>query len=293
MTAPIFSMDLDMSGLAVLAAQQITLDTSDPLLYYKRIDRLRMGFFSTIGKLWRADFNKENRDLLGAVAGFDTPIGWRNAIEAEVTRHYDMGSTYERTYGTVFPIFAERVYDALVGKGKSAGRGFEQKADPKLVDAWLKAAIEFIQGEGGELITAVGTISHKLVVKWAKILTEKAVLEGWSINRLKVELSSKLTGIAEYRARRIARTEVMRSANLGSRAAAKTTGLDIIKEWLIGPKGTGDRHATKDYPGLAGQKRKLDELYSVGGHPAMYPLDIRLPPEESINCRCSESYMPK
>jgi hypothetical protein len=113
------------------------------------------------------------------------------------------------------------------------------------------------------------------------------------MNRLKVELASKLISIADYRARRIARTEVGRAANIGSRAGAKATGLTIQKEWLTGPSGTGDRHATGDYPGLNGQIRGLDELYEVGVYSAMYPLDLRLPASESINCRCSEAYVPQ
>ncbi|KKL53726.1 hypothetical protein LCGC14_2272550 [marine sediment metagenome] len=283
-------------GFAAYAANQITLDTKDLDLYFKRIDRLRMAFFSVIGRLWKGDLGKELRDLMGAVDDFDHVISWRNAIEAEVTSHYQMELTYERTYASIWPVFAERVYDSLTGTGKSMGRGFELKADDELVEEWIRRAIAWIRAEGGDLITAVEGYSHKAIVVIVRRLTEEAVRAGWSINRLKKEFRDSITTLDSFRARTIARTEVMRASNLGSRDAAKTSGLKLKKEWLTGPTGTGDRHATADYLGLDGQTRRLDELYTLDGpngvFQAMQPLDMMLPAEESINCRCSEAYIP-
>lgn len=282
------SARLSLAGLRALTTR---LNTRDPDLYFKRIDRIRRGLIRSIAKMWHADFRSENRKLLRAAASANHPVEWRDLIIAEATRHYDPTEPYEKTYTTVWPFVAERVYDGLVG-----GKSFT-KADPELVAEWERAALAWIRAEGGALIAEVEATSHAIVVKWVRRYTETALLEGWSMARLKNTLLAKLDFLAEWRATAIARTEVMRAANLGSRAAAKATGLNITKEWLTGPKGTGDRHATSDYPGLNHQKRKLDELYTLDGpngvFQAMHPHDLLLPGAESINCRCSEAYIPK
>ncbi len=272
--------------LAALRARTTRLDTRDPKIYAKRIDRLRRGFINRITRLWFAAFQKDTRKLVASVSARQ-PIEWRNKIIAASKKLYDPTKPYEQTYASVYPFFAERVYDGLTG-----GKSFT-KADPALVAEWEAAAVEWIRGPGGELITKVRGTSHAAVVAFAKELTEMAIVEGWSISRLKVEFLKKMKGLEAYRARAIARTEVMRASNVGSRAGAAATGLKLDKEWNTGPKGTGDRHATSDYPGLDGQRRAFNRPYNVGGHKAMHPHDISLPPEESINCRCSESYIPK
>ncbi len=272
--------------LAALRARTTRLDTRDPKIYAKRIDRLRRGFINRITRLWFADFQKETRKLVASVSA-KTPIEWRNKIIAASKKLYDPTKTYEQTYATVYPFFAERVYDGLTG-----GKSFT-KADPALVEAWEKAAIEWIRNEGSELITAVEGTSHAAVVRFAKELSARAIVDGWSISRLKVEFLKKMKGLEAYRARAIARTEVMRASNIGSRAGAAATGLKLDKEWNTGPKGTGDRHATSDYPGLNGQRRAFNRPYHLKSHRPMHPHDLSLPPEESINCRCSESYIPK
>lgn len=84
---------------------------------------------------------------------------------------------------------------------------------------------------------------------------------------------------------RIARTESHTASQVGSRAGAVATGLPLMKEWLSAENRVRPSHLKAD-----GQKRKLDEPYSVGGHPAMHPGDPDLPARERINCRCQESY---
>ena len=273
-------------------------------VYRKRIDTLRLGFFSSVGSVFQTALRSENRAAVREGDGMGSVTGAREAIEAAAVRHYDFQTQYERAYAAVFPIFAERVYDGLVAPskgyrpedaGKSFGLGLRQfsKADAALLATWELAAIEFIRTEGGDLIKAVAGFSHAVVVKFARRAAAKAIAQGWSVNRFQKELLGDLDTVAAYRARRIARTEVMRASNLGSRTAALTTGLSLDKEWLIGPAGTGDRHATSDYPELHDQRRGLSELYDVGGYGAQYPCDLMLPAHESIQCRCSERYIPK
>ena len=268
-----------------MSAGAVWLDTKDPILYWKRMDRMRRGFITSVKKQWVNDFRKENRALFAAVGDVKHPIEFRDAIIAQVVKHYDMTPSYKKTYGGIVPVFAERVYDQLTGAKR-------QKADPKLLDAWLAAALDWVELQGGELIAAVEGYSHKYVVAWVSKLTSQAIEEGWALPQLKRAVMAQFDGMAEFRAARIARTEVMRAASLGGNVAANTTDLKLMKEWLIGIPGMGDRHAVH-YPGLDGQQRELEEYYDVGGYAALYPLDAMLPASESVNCVCSEYYIPK
>lgn len=280
-------------SLSEWAGGVIRLDARDPVRYVKQIDALRNGLFVSINRVWRENLKSESRALIDTAQAAQTLVGFRETILANVDEFFGAQEPYNITYANVAPVVGERVYDGLLGI-KAAAPAIFTKADPEQLDEWLRAALEYIApgGEGYTLVTAVEGVSHSLVRYYVTQLTEEALRNGWSINTLSEKFEQRMTSIADYRARRIARTEVMRSGNFGSHTAALATGLALEKEWLTGPYGTGDRHATEDYPGLNGQKRKMDELYQVGAYTARYPLDMSLPAKESIQCRCSEGYIP-
>lgn len=93
------------------------------------------------------------------------------------------------------------------------------------------------------------------------------------------------------RASRIARTETNNLVNAADLQAARTeeqhTGDDMHKVWVatLDPR-TRDTHFQLD-----GQRVPLDGKFMVGGHEADHPSDQRLPPHESINCRCTLMYV--
>lgn len=89
-------------------------------------------------------------------------------------------------------------------------------------------------------------------------------------------------------AARIARTEMHTAANVGQDAAARSTGLEMVKEWA---SAEDDRvrptHAQAD-----GQEVALDAAFNVGGSPMMYPGDPAAPAREIIFCRCATLHYP-
>lgn len=85
------------------------------------------------------------------------------------------------------------------------------------------------------------------------------------------------------RARTIARTEVIGNLNRAAMTAARSTGYDMIKEWMsTEDERTRPNHATAD-----GQTVPENEPFTVGGFPLDHPGDPAGPPQEVINCRCS------
>lgn len=87
----------------------------------------------------------------------------------------------------------------------------------------------------------------------------------------------------------IARTETLTASSLGARYAAKELegdGAQVTKEWVSTP----DHRTRADHREANGQKRGIDEPYSVGGAHMMYPGDPSGGAKNVIQCRCIEIY---
>ncbi len=94
--------------------------------------------------------------------------------------------------------------------------------------------------------------------------------------------------ISQTNAARIARTEMHTAATQGADHAARSTGLEIVKEWASAEDArTRASHAAAD-----GQEVKLDEPFSVGGELLMVPGDPRGSAKNVVNCRCAVLHHP-
>ena len=103
----------------------------------------------------------------------------------------------------------------------------------------------------------------------------------------------KTTGITNYRAELIARTETARAANLGSMIGALSTGLVTNKEW-IAAKDNRTRQMPRDandHYHMDGVQVAMDQMFVV---PAKEYIDNMLHPGDPLahagnvcNCRCT------
>lgn len=93
--------------------------------------------------------------------------------------------------------------------------------------------------------------------------------------------------IARTRANVIARTETHGAANYGATAAARETGLPMMREWL----SAEDHRTRQSHVDADGQKVGADEHFTVGDESLMHPGDPNGSPEEVINCRCSVAFI--
>lgn len=112
---------------------------------------------------------------------------------------------------------------------------------------------------------------------------QDAVREGVGIDEMKRRLRGYFEEAANYRAERIARTEVVSSSNAANLAAYQISGLVDEKEWLAVQDGqTRETHASMD-----GQRQPIDgEFVSPSGATAQGPGLFGIGAED-INCRCT------
>ena len=118
-------------------------------------------------------------------------------------------------------------------------------------------------------------------------LINQGEVEGLGVDEIARNIVKQIPTISRYRANAIARTETHTAANFGSQAAAESTGLNILKEWLA----ANDERTREEHSAADGQTVALNETFEVGGEDLMFPGDPSGSAENIINCRCSVAYI--
>lgn len=205
------------------------------------------------------------------------------------TRHYDYGERFDST---------------LEKKQLDAKRVFPPGEEVRAVDAsGIPDEIERIYAEFGDDVAAQLGVAFNLqdpkvsaaiaervnLVKGANATTfeaiQKALIDGEIAGEGIEALARRIEGVFDqakgFRARMIARTETIASANRASFLSAEQSGVVSKKIWLAAIDGrTRDHHVLAD-----GQERLLAGKFDVGGEQLDHPGDGG--PANSINCRCT------
>jgi len=100
-------------------------------------------------------------------------------------------------------------------------------------------------------------------------------------------IRERTPSIAASRAQTIARTETHAAANFAVMESAKSTGVEMRKEWV----SATDERTREAHADANGQIVALDEPFNVGGDDLMYPGDPSGSGENVINCRCAMVYV--
>jgi len=187
---------------------------------------------------------------------------------------------FRKIYERVLPDFASEVMGKLEG---------ERARDPgRAPDDWKEEVDTFLDEEGGELIQGVSTQTLAQIIAAVR----QGVEEGEGTESIAQRIEEEMPGTNRVRARRIARTEVIRASNKGAlegaRASAEEYNMTLQKEWIA----TADTRTRDDHEDADGQTVGLEELFEVGAYSAPYPAAATLPPSQSVNCRCTHAFTP-
>jgi hypothetical protein len=188
-------------------------------------------------------------------------------------------------------IFGGRTLDRLeviMGKGyapglsRAAGAGMEIKSAREIFE---QATIQWALAHGlARAVTVTGTLKGAVRRVIAAALAD-GLGEAGAVAAIRERIGKVLS---RTNAARIARTEMHTASTIGSDMAARSTGLDMIKEWMAAEDNrTRASHADAD-----GQEVPLDEAFQVGSSNLMVPGDPNGPAGEVINCRCAVLHHP-
>ena len=213
---------------------------------------------------WLLDRN--TRYSVAKIGSINTPSGKRKLLTLNVTSQIESAKGIKVTTAT-----------------QAAERAEEEIDFPTEMPEWLEeAALDFISHTFEEDYwlripeTTRDDIEYTL---------EQGIEDGLSIREIARRIQEDHGGAySKSRATMVARTEMTGAMNAGHtegiRQAYEGTGVEPAKEWLsVMGTTTRDTHADAD-----GQQRPVDEDFDIGGHPAAFPGDARLPAGERCNC---------
>ena len=161
-------------------------------------------------------------------------------------------------------------------------------------DAFQYAIIQVLQNDGLDKLAADITDTTKEQIRRYLIESaEKNLTLPQTIALLRT------SGITDYRAELIARTETGRAANIGSMVGATSTGLVTIKEW-IAARDNRTRREPRDHTDhliMDGTKLPMEKQFQVPnnqvglGYELMdHPCDSKASAANVCNCRCTLGY---
>jgi|18_taG_2_1085343.scaffolds.fasta_scaffold00258_17 hypothetical protein len=250
----------------------ICITESQKSVYFKTFDRKRWQFLNAYTEVFKNALIKQIDPVLKELdKGISEALNQVDIISPEPIRQ-----AYNRLYSQVGSYYATNVFNGL-----KSGESFQTKNQD---DIFLRFMQSWVELEGAELVVNI-TANTKAYLK--RIL-EKGIEDNLTTEEIARNMrnSGRIAGIT--RGRVIARTEIIRASNIGSLQGAKSSNLNLRKEWLA----TRDDRTRVDHGVLDGQIIDIDNEFNVGGETARYPGDIKLSASQSIQCRCTLAYVP-
>ena len=229
--------------------------------YINEIERQRKKWDEIVQVRVTNQFNKEELAMVEALQNSIPELALQRALDSIDDEAWI--ELYTSIYEDVMRDFATRTLDSM-DKRASAGD-------------IIASASGFIRNTVGKRVKDVLDTTKKRVSE----AINNAIAEGENIVQAIKGLYTKDTPL---RSRAISQTEVITAGNAGSRFAIEGIGdISIKKKWI----SVMDERTRESHRKINGQIRNINELYSNG---LMYPGDPDGSSEETINCRCIESY---
>jgi hypothetical protein len=161
-------------------------------------------------------------------------------------------------------------------------------------DAFQYAIIQVLQNDGlDQLASDITNTTKEQIRRFLIQSAEQNLTMPETIALLRT------SGITDYRAELIARTETGRAANIGSMVGATSTGLVTIKEW-ISARDNRTRREPRDHTdhlNMDGVKLPMEKQFQVPnnqvglGYELMdHPCDSKASAANVCNCRCTLGY---
>jgi len=256
--------------------------------YWTKVERLRRQLDVKYSALFNEAIKKELTEFVNDInkAGLQGALSLMGAYAWNESMMTIMNKLYKESA----VIFGNAVYRAVGVMGqKSDTFGFNSE--------WVKEVLNFLVQYG---FTLVSNMTQTTKAKLQEIVA-KGIQEGKSIDQITKDiLSDETTGYSMMRAKRIARTEVMRASNYAAMIGADKHPFEVDKVW-ISARDKRTRRIPKDmydHYDMNGQKVGwADDFTSTGKKGdlvvAGFPGDPTTPAGFSINCRCTVGFEPK
>jgi hypothetical protein len=252
-------------------------------IIWKLQNRKRDGWERKFTAIFKTVLNGQFRMLALKI----TPDNMRSDMVLQHITSAPIESMFVTLYQSVGVSFAKDSYSQY--KTNHADVLLKQ-SDEELEDEWNKYMTSYAKTTAGQRITSITAGSKDMALKIIRQYLEQSANEGWGSEETARAIRNGLNAdgieMNQWRALRIARTEVVTASNIGSLEGAKATGA-TEKYWIA----THDNRVRQDHLDVEGQNPKLmDEGFFVGGAMMECPGDPDGGAEQTINCRCTIAF---
>lgn len=257
--------------------------------YWLKVERLRKGIERKYEKEIANSITKQFKRFASDVKRFGVDVA-RSRLGLEMWES-EMIKIFERMYKETVITFGNATYRVLKIQANQKAENFGFNAE------WTREVMQFLTQQGFVMVSDITkTTKDKLLS-----IVAKGIEDGLDIdNIVKLITSDENIGYSLFRARRIARTEVMRASNIGAMKGAQAHNFQVDKVW-ISARDLRTRRIPRDefdHLRLDGTTVDLDETFNTTGKngqqvEAMQPGDITQPAAFTINCRCTVGFVPK
>lgn len=179
----------------------------------------------------------------------------------------------------------QELQQAAKEKQKAAGFGRNEE--------WIRQVLDYLQLFALEFVQNISDTTRRDILK----VLERGAAENLTINEIVRELT--MTGLPETRSRTIARTEIVRAANVGHQMGARSFPYEVNKKWIA----AGDHRTRHSHRFINNHVVDETGLFKVpvykGDTPTGQFDEMNAPgdPDASaantVNCRCRVIYEPK
>lgn len=231
-----------------------------------------------IKRLWSKVLRSYNAELIGRLKSVQTV----SDMTAEVDRAIDqsrIASAVVQTYTSVGTEFARDTYKRL-----TSGKKARNRID---TDYWSEEFEKYARQYAATEITLISGTTEDIFKDTVNRIVLEAGEEGLGVMDTLRRIQSRLDTVSQYRAERIARTEIVSASNAAQFMAGKASGIECEKGWLH----SGGINERPEHAALDGTYIGMDELFDVGGERMNAPGDGSA--ENVINCRCVLDVRPK
>ena len=196
----------------------------------------------------------------------------------------------------------DEIKEMYIDMYKDIGLRFRQEAHKNfakkdLQDTLWETEIEnYVRNYSFEKITWISNTTRDIILNKYKSILQKTIDEGQSITSLKKQiindLKKEFNKTADWRALRIAHTEVMTASNTATHMAENEITIPVRKIWITAVYGVARTKERHTLMGLEDQKPMKGQPFNVDGVMMQYPGDPNGGAENVINCRCALAYEP-
>ena len=246
---------------------------------WKATQRRRNAYESKFASLFRITLNRQFKELAEKV----NEQNYNSRLLLDTIKPDAIWKRYEQLYTLVGADFARDQYNRLKGN------------DPDLLtkeeDVWYNYLRHYVKNRLWKRIESVNQTSVETAGRIINDVLSQTVSEGLgayeTATRIRKGLIEEGIKYNQWRALRIARTEIMTASNIGSMEGAKATGEALEKFWIA----TYDSRTRDTHMVIEAQNPKMmNETFQVGMYNMQHPGDPAGGAEEVINCRCTIAY---